>query len=140
MAAFTKTHPTLANRSRAFLGKTLDMYTVDLAVNATDFSATEMGAEGAVQAMLRTFANAGCTIVGHSELRADGGANAGQVMDVYVEGDFPTDTYDGTNSETFAAWVQSEIRLLTAVGAGPVNLNAATVARGTGFPLFANVA
>lgn len=138
MAGITKVHPTLANRSRGFVGKTLDMYTVDFAVNATDFSATEMGAAGAVQAMLSVFANAGCTIVGHSELRADSGANAGQLIDVYVEGEFGTDKYDGTNSETFAAWVQSEIRLLTAAGAGPVNLNAATVTRGTGFPLFAN--
>lgn len=154
MAVFFKQHPTLANRSRSFIGKTLDAYTIDLAVNATDFSATEMGPNGAVQEVIRVLSKI-VTIVGHSELRADGGANAGQVFDVYVEGDFGTDTYDGSNSETLATHLQDEIRALTAAGtrsaalaaatgettsAGGTNLNAATVTRATGFPLFANVA
>ena len=60
-------------------------------------------------------------------LRYNGGGNAGQVFQLYYEGEFGTDTYDGTNSETFAAYLQTELRLLTSVGAGSVNLSSATV-------------
>ena len=137
MAIQTKANPTLENRGRSFLGKTLQAYVVDLAVDATDFSATEMGANGAVQAVMRTISQ-NATIVAHSALRADSGANAGQLFTVIIEGEFGTDTYDGTNSETWGDWIQTEIRLLTSVGAGPVNLNAATVTAVDGFPMFAN--
>jgi len=137
MPSVTKANPTLANTSRSFLGKTLQGYTIDLAVNATDFSSTEMGAEGAVQAVMRVIAQT-ATIVAHSALRADSGANAGQLFDVIVEGEFGTDTYDGSNSETFAADLEDRIQALTSVGAGSVNLSSATVTAMTGFPYYAN--
>ena len=53
MPGLFKVNPTLANTSRSFMGRTLDAYTIDLAVNATDFSSTEMGPNGAVQEVLR---------------------------------------------------------------------------------------
>ena len=137
MASVTKSNPTLANTSRSFLGKTLMGFTIDFAVDATNFSSTEMGAEGAVQAVLNVAAQT-ATIVGHSALRADSGANAGQLMDVYIEGEFGTDTYDGSNSETFAADLEDRIQALTSIGAGSVNLSSATVTALTGFPLYAN--
>lgn len=138
MASVTKSNPELANTSRAFLGKTLDMYTVDFAVNATNFGSTEMGPNECVQIVLSTISKY-ATIVGHSALRADSGGNAGQLMDVYVEGEFGTDTYDGTNSETLAVFLQSEIVALGAtVGDNSIDLTSATVTRGTGFPLYAN--
>lgn len=136
MASVTKSNPTLANTSRSFLGKTLMGFTIDFAVNATDFSSTEMGASGAVQAVLNVVAQT-ATIVGHSELRSDG-SNPGQVFDVYIEGEFGTDTYDGSNSETFAADLEDRIQALTSIGAGSVNLSSATVTALTGFPLYAN--
>ncbi|NDG30393.1 hypothetical protein EB118_10010 [bacterium] len=136
MPSVTKANPTLANTSRSFLGKTLQGYTIDLAVNATDFSSTEMGAEGAVQAVMREIAQT-ATIVAHSALRSDG-VNAGQVFDVIVEGEFGTDIYDGSNSETFAADLEDRIQALTSVGAGSVNLSSATVTAMTGFPYYAN--
>lgn len=151
MPGLFKKNPTLANVSRSFMGKTLDAYTIDLAVNATDFSSTEMGANGAVQEVLRVLSKI-VTIVGHSALRADGGANAGQVFDVYVEGQYDTDSYDGSNAETLAAHLEDEIQALTAAGvrsadlaaatgettSAGINLSSATVARITGFPLYAN--
>lgn len=137
MAGITKTNPTLPNTSRSFNGKTMMGFTIDFAVNATDFSATEMGALGAVQVVLSKVAET-ATIIGHSALRADGGANAGQLFDVYVEGNFGTDTYDGTNSETFAADLEDRIQALTSVGVGSVNLSSATVTALTGFPLYAS--
>lgn len=138
MPSITKVNPELSNRSRSFLGKTLDMYTIDFAVNATNFGSTEMGPNECVQIVLNTVATM-ATIVAHSALRADAGANAGQLMDVYIEGDFPTDTYDGTNSETLAAHLEDLIQGLGAtVGANSIDLTSATVTRGTGFPLYAN--
>jgi|LakMenE18May11ns_1017448.scaffolds.fasta_scaffold9867525_2 hypothetical protein len=138
MAIQTKVNPELANTGRFFLGKTLDMYTLDFAVNATNFGSTEMGPNECVQIALRTISTM-CTIVGHSALRADSGANAGQLIDIYVEGDFGTDTYDGTNSESFAAHLEDLIQGLGAtVGANSIDLTSATVTRGTGFPLLAN--
>ena len=138
MAIQTKVNPELANTARSFLGKTLDMYTVDFAVNATNFGSTEMGPNECVQIALRTISTM-ATIVAHSALRADGGGNAGQLIDVYIEGDFGTDTYDGTNSETMAAHLEDLVQGLGAtVGANSIDLTSATVTRGTGFPLLAN--
>ena len=137
MAGITKTNPTLPNTSRSFNGKTMMGFTIDLAVNGTDFSATEMGALGAVQVVLGQAAET-ATVIGHSALRADGGSNAGQLFDVYIEGNFGTDTYDGTNSETFAADLEDRIQALTSVGVGSVNLSSATVTALTGFPLYAS--
>jgi len=65
-----------------------------------------------------------------TKLRSDG-ANDGQVFDMVFEGEFGTDTYDGTNSETLAAYLQTVLRLLTSVGAGSVNLSSATVVAAT---------
>ena len=138
MATQTKVNPELANTARSFLGKTLDMYTVDFAVNATNFGSTEMGPNECVQIVLSTISTM-ATIVAHSALRADGGGNAGQLIDVYIEGDFGTDTYDGTNSETLAVHLEDLVQGLGAtVGANSINLTSATVVRGTGFPLLAN--
>ena len=138
MAIQTKVNPELANTARSFLGKNLDMYTVDFAVNATNFGSTEMGPNECVQIVLSTISTM-ATIVAHSALRADGGGNAGQLIDVYIEGDFGTDTYDGTNSETLAVHLEDLVQGLgTTVGANSINLTSATVVRGTGFPLLAN--
>jgi len=126
----TKINPTKLNTTDHLSGKTITAVTVDFAVNGTDFSSTEMGPLGAVQAALATMTQEATPII-ITKLRADGGANAGQVFDMVFEGEFGTDTYDGTNSEAFAAYLQTVLRLLTSVGAGPVNLNSATVVAAT---------
>lgn len=136
MPSITKVNPELANRSRSFLGKSLDMFTVDFAVNGTNFGTAEMGPNESVDVVLRTIATM-ATIVGHSALRSDG-VNPGQVMDVYIEGDFPTDFYDGTNSETLAVHLEDLIQAIGTNNANGINLGSATVTQGTGFPLFAN--
>ena len=122
--------------ARNGLTKALAAFDIDLAVNATNFASTELGAAGAVKAVLNRVATMG-TIVGYSALRADSGSNAGQIITVLVEGDFGTDTYDGSNSETFAAHLEDLIQALTSVGAGSVNLSSATVTAVAGFPLAA---
>ena len=125
----TKINPTKANTTDHLSGKTITAVTVDFAVNGTDFSSTEMGPLGAVQAALATMTQEATPII-ITKIRGDG-SNDGQVFDMVFEGEFGTDTYDGSNSEAFAAYLQTVIRLLTSVGTGPVNLNAATVVAAT---------
>ena len=138
MAVQTKVNPTMdATRGRTFTGATLNCFTIDLAVNATNFASTEMGPNGAVQEVLQVITGQ-FTVVGMSALRADGGGNAGQIFDVLIEQEYGTDTYDGTNSETLAAHLEDLIQARTAAGVGPVDLSSATVAVKDGFPMFAN--
>jgi hypothetical protein len=137
MPVVLKANPTLPNVGRSFVGKTITALTIDLAVNGTDFGTTEMGPNGAVQAVYAVIGRL-TTPMMISALRADAGANPGQVFDVYIDGAFPTDTYDGTNAETFAAFLQSEIRELTAAGVNAINLNAATVVALDGSPFLAD--
>jgi len=125
----TKVNPTKLNTTDHLSGKTITAVTVDFVVNGTDFSSTEMGPLGAVQAAIATMTQEATPII-ITALRSDG-SNAGQVFDMVFEGEFGTDTYDGSNSEAFAAYLQTVVRLLTSVGAGPVNLNAATVVAAT---------
>jgi hypothetical protein len=124
------------NIARNGLTKALAAFDIDFAVNATNFASTELGVTGAVKDVLNTIATL-ATVVGYSVLRADAGSNAGQIITVLVEGDFGTDTYDRTNSETFAAHLEDLIQAKTSVGAGSVNLSSATVTVVTGFPLAA---
>jgi len=77
------------------------------------------------------------TIVGHSALRTNGSGD-GRMFDVLVEGEFGTDTYDGTNSETLAAHLEDVIQGLGTVNS--VNLGSATVTAATGYPMYANEA
>ena len=128
-AGASKVNPTKANTVDHFNGKEVTAVTVDFAVNGTNFSSTEMGAGGAVQAAIKTLSQISTPII-ITKLRSDG-SNDGQVFDMIFEGAFGTDTYDGTNSETLAAYLQTELRLLTSVGAGSVNLSSATVAAGS---------
>jgi len=125
----TKVNPTKANTTDHLSGKTITAVTVDFAVNGTDFSDTEMGPLGAVQLAIANVSQIGTPLI-ITKLRSDG-SNDGQVFDIIWEGEFGTDTYDGSNSETLAAYLQTELRLLTSVGAGPVNLNSATVVAAT---------
>ena len=131
----TKVNPTLANVSRTFNGRTIMGFTIDLAVNGTNFATTEMGPTGAVQEVLSVLSRS-VTIIGMSELRSDG-SNAGQVFDILVEGEYGTDTYDGQNSQTLAGHLADELDALTSAGVGNVNLSSATVAAMTGFPYYA---
>ena len=126
----TKVNPTKANTTDHLSGKTITAVTVDFAVNGTNFASTEMGPLGAVQIAIATMTQEATPII-ITKLRSDG-ANDGQVFDMVFEGEFGTDTYDGTNSETLAVYLQSVLRLLTSVGAGSVNLSSATVAAATG--------
>lgn len=125
----TKINPTKANTTDHLSGKTITAVTVDLAVNGTNFASTEMGPLGAVQAALATMTQEATPII-ITKLRSDG-SNDGQVFDMVFEGEFGTDTYDGTNSEAFAAYLQTVVRLLDAAGSNDIDLSNATVVAAT---------
>jgi hypothetical protein len=108
--------------ARSFLSKSISVFTVTT-TGVNIFAST--GATGAIDAILKSLSN-NATIVAISDI-----TNASpSVFTVWLEGEFPTDTYDGVNSETFAKHLQDTIQALgtvdtrnlatTAVAAGPV--------------------
>jgi hypothetical protein len=136
MAGITKINPVIsATRGRAFSGATVNCFTVDI-VAATNLATANMGPSGAFQAIL-TALSRNCTITGVSALRTNGSGD-GRMFDVLVEGEYGTDTYDGTNSETFAVHLEDVVQALGTVNS--VNLGSATVVVKAGFPMFANEA
>ena len=136
MAEVTKVNPVIdATRGRTFTGATLNCFTVDI-VAATNLATANMGPEGAYQAILTALSRS-ATVVGVSALRTNGSGD-GRMFDVLVEGEFGTDTYDGTNSETFAVHLEDVVQALGTVNS--VSLASATVVVKAGFPMFANAA
>lgn len=115
----TKINPTFdITLPRAFNGQTMAELSLDLNVDASGSN----GPEEAISKVLQAVSGA-ATIIAHSAL-----TGAGELMTVFVEGDFPTDTYDGVNNETFAAFVQTVIRDLGTVDA--IDLTGAVVTAG----------
>jgi hypothetical protein len=130
----TKINPVIdATRGRTFSGATLNCFTVDI-VAATNLATANMGPAGAYQAILTALARR-VTVVGVSALRTNGSGD-GRMFDVLVEGEYGTDDYDGTNSETLAAHLEDEVIALGTVNS--VSLASATVTVKAGFPMFAN--
>jgi hypothetical protein len=136
MASVTKANPVIsATRGRTFSGATVNCFTVDI-VAATNLASANMGPAGAFQAIL-TALSRNCTITGVSALRTNGSGD-GRMFDVLVEGEYGTDRYDGTNSETFAVHLEDVVQALGTVNS--VDLSSATVVVKAGFPMFANEA
>ena len=112
--AFDETLP------RAFSGKSVTQLLLDFNVDATAGNDVDGAIWKSLQQIQLT-----STILMYSDL-----TGTGQLMTIFVEGEFPTDTYDGTNSETYAAFLQTVIRDLgTAAGtaANPIDVSGATV-------------
>jgi hypothetical protein len=97
----------------------LTMMTLD--TDGVDISA-KFGVGGAVEYMTKTIQNAGLTIAAIGEV----GSPTDQVR-IAVEGVFGTDSYDGTNDETLAVYLESVFAADTAVVDG-VDISAVTVA------------
>ncbi len=115
----TTSNPTFdVTLPHAFNGQT--MIELTLALNADASAST--GPDGAIAKVLQTVSSY-ATIIAHSAL-----TGTGELMTVFVEGDFPTDTYDGANSETFVAFLTSEIVALGTVNT--VDLSGAAVTAG----------
>ena len=122
MPTVDKVNPITRNVARSFNGKTVQQYQVDLDADASG----ELEPGEAVEAVLRAFSER-ATVIMHSGL-----TDNDEQMTVFVEGEFPTDTYDGENSETFGAYVQSEIVALgNEYGPNDFDMTAVTVGTAT---------
>jgi hypothetical protein len=101
MAGQTKVHPTAVDiASIQYLG------TKELTVFELDFGAavnTKTGPESAIAKAIEKIAQH-CTILLRSELHS-----TNQVMTFFIEHPNTTDTYDGTNAETFVVFLASEL-------------------------------
>ena len=104
---------------RSFNGKSVQDFTITFAATV----AASTGPNGVLAKVLQTVGNT-ATIIMVSDLQT-----AGTVLQVFIEGEFPTDTYDGTNSETFAADLEDRIQALGTVDS--IDISGATVAAGT---------
>jgi len=123
-------NPQLRNVSRSFNGKTVRQLEVDL---QNDVSGS-LGPDGALRRVLDTIALRTTPIMISKTYNNGNTDNA--AFYVFIEGDFPEDTYDGVNSETFAAFLQTEIRALTSVDG--VTVSGATVEEEPVSPFFAD--
>lgn len=115
MATVTKSNPVIDTASIEYYGsKPLTIFEVDFgaAVN------TKTGAESTIAKVIEKISEH-CTIVLRSELHT-----TNQVMTFFVEHTNNADTYDGTNSETFVTYLQTEIVALGIVDS--INLASAT--------------
>ena len=136
MPEVTKVNPTLRNESRSFNGKTVTALTIN-AKNTSDAAVDisgSLGPDGAVQEILQTVTER-ATLVLVSKVYD--GAGTGDQMDVFVEGEFPSDDYDGDGSnETFAAYVAAQIQALGSVDS--IDLTGTTVTEDGASPFFAD--
>jgi hypothetical protein len=118
----TKVNPVFdATLPRSFAGKTISQFDIDLGADASG----SLAPFGAVDRVLQTITER-ATMLMHSDV-----TGTGELLTVFLEGEFPTDTYDGTNSETFAAYLASAIVALGTVDS--VDLSGAAVTAGTVF-------
>lgn len=115
--AQTKVAPVFVDEDTFFIGKTVKLIeiTYPAAVNA------KTGPDSTIQAVHTAIMGAGFNILGYGAL-----TDTNTVSAMMIEGDYGTDTYDGTNSETLAAHLEDVIQALGTVDS--VNLSTATVA------------
>jgi len=135
MPTVTKVNPILRNESRSFNGKSVTAMTINAkngGDTAVDISGS-LGPDGAVQEILQAVTERATLVLVSKVYNGDG---TGDQMDVFVEGEFPEDTYDGTNSETFATYVASVIQALNNVDG--IDISGTTVTEDGASPFFAD--
>ena len=120
-------NPILRDVSRSFNGKTVREYEVDLKVDVRG----SLGPDGALRRVFDVLAERATPIM-ISETFDDG-----KKINVFFEGDFPDDDYDGDGSdEPFAEYLRDQIQALGEVD--DVNLGGTTVAEASESPYFAD--
>lgn len=116
MASVTRTVPASFGLSTNFLGKTLAHLDIDFGADVSG----KLGPTSAVASAMDAIQGAGFNIVIIGALHS-----ADNNLSVCVEGDYGTDTYDGSNSETLAVHLEDVVQALGTVDS--VNLASATV-------------
>lgn len=116
LVGLSQDNPIRVDEEKFFIGKNVTLVDVDFgaAVNGS------LGPDGAVQAVFEAIQGEGLNILGHGPLHS---TNAN--MSLMIEGEFGSDTYDGSNSETIAAHLEDVIIALGTVDS--INLASATV-------------
>ena len=114
--AQTKVNPVYVNEEKFFIGLKPTFFEVGFgaAVNA------KTGPSSTIQTVIHAILNENLSILGMSALY-----DTNQTIAFMVDGEKGTDTYDGTNSETLAVYLQSVIRALGTVDS--INLASVTV-------------
>jgi hypothetical protein len=115
--AQTKVAPVFVDADTFFIGKTVSLIevTYPAAVNA------KTGPLSAIQAVHNAIMGAGFNILGFGAL-----TDTNTVQAIMIEGEYGTDSYDGTNAESLAVHLEDVIIALGTVDS--INLASATVA------------
>lgn len=116
MASVTRSVPASFGLSTNFLGKTLAHLDIDFGADVSG----KLGPASAVAATMDAIQGAGFNLVIIGPLHS-----ADNNVSICVEGDFGTDTYDGSNSETLAVHLEDVVQALGTVDG--VNLASASV-------------
>jgi hypothetical protein len=118
----TKVNPVFdATAPRSFVGKSVAQFDIDLGADASG----SLAPGGAVDAVLKAV-TLRATVIMHSDL-----TGTGELLTVFVEGDFPADDYGTGSTATFAATMAADIVALGTVDS--VVLTGAAVTAGTVF-------
>ncbi len=104
MASVTRAAPATFGTDVNFLGKTLVHLDIDWGVDAVG-PPSKLGPASAVAAIMDRIQGAGFNIVIIGPLHS-----TNNNVSICVEGDFGTDTYDGTNSETLAVHLEDVVQ------------------------------
>jgi hypothetical protein len=114
LVGLSQSNPIRVDEEKFFIGKEVALVDVDFgaAVNGS------LGPAGAVEAVFEAIQGEGVNILGHGPLHS---TNAN--MSLMIEGEYGSDTYDGSNSESLAAHLEDVIKALGTVDG--INLGAA---------------
>ena len=104
--AQTKVAPTFVDEDTFFVGKTVTLIEITYPGNVT----SKTGPESAIQKCHEAIMGAGFNILGYGAL-----TDTGTVSAMMIEGEYGTDTYDGSSSETLAAHLEDVIQALGTV-------------------------
>tara|TARA_B100002019_G_C21227318_1_gene578052 strand:- start:1025 stop:1396 length:372 start_codon:yes stop_codon:yes gene_type:complete len=104
--AQTKVAPIFDDNDTFFIGKTVTLIEVTYPANVT----SKTGPESAIQKCHEAIMGAGFNILGYGKL-----TSTGTVQAMMIEGEYGTDTYDGSNSETLAVHLEDVIQALGTV-------------------------
>lgn len=114
--AQTKVAPVWVDEEKFFVGHTPTFIEVGFGADVS----TKTGPESTIQTVIHAIQNENVTILGHSALY-----DTNQSMAIMIQDEKGTDTWDGSNSETFAVYLTSVLVALGTVDG--VNLASATV-------------
>ena len=122
MPTLTRVNPATVVTNFSTQGKPLTFVKIDFGSNVS----TKTGPDSTIETVLREVSKT-ATIAIVGELVSN------QYLSIALEGTFGTDTYDGSNSETFAADLEDRIQALTTVDS--INLASAAVTAFTSLKL-----